>query len=118
VTLIIQETGFLLLVNPDPVMDALDLLVVDFAQKDVLEPAAAQNSPMSRVQFKPNTIQQTSPSLGIQVVDDSFGLDKFVGSLHDVCVDDGGEESFNFPFVISVGFLVFPDIGSEVEVVE
>ena len=62
-----------LLVDPDPVMNALDLRVVDFTEEDVFKPVAAQNSAMTRIQLEPNAIQQTAPPLRIQIAETKEG---------------------------------------------
>ena len=52
-----------LFVDPNPVMNSFNLSVVNFPQEDVFKSVAAQNSAMTRIQFEPNAIQQTAPSL-------------------------------------------------------
>lgn len=73
---------------------------------------------MARVKLEPNSVQGAAPSLSIQIPDDSVLLDIFECLSHDVCVDDGREKSFDFPFVTSVCFLVFLNVGAETEIVE
>lgn len=74
---------------------------------------------MSGIKLEPDSVQSIAPICGGQSASYwVISLDKVVGFLHDVRIDDRRQKRVDFPFVISVSFLVLRDTGAQTEVVE